>query len=340
MLRSGASGGARNGQLDLSGRQSGRVEPESPYSQLSTGIHPCCARDYLRIRNGRDIARGLNMTKVTRPQLLQLAQEVSPIERQIIETVARFDLIAHTSLHTLFLDPVPANGRQGRRVLARLCESQFLARLERRIGGRRAGSAGYVYRLGPVGQRLIAHWRGEGLPRGRRAPEPGSLFVRHTLSITEIFVELIEAERAGVFDLLEFTTEPDCWRIYSDPIGSRAYLKPDAFARVAHGAYEDRLFIESDLATEGRGTLKRKCETYVDYLRSGIEQAESGVFPRVLWLVPTAKRAELLIDICSNLDPEHWPLFAVITRERLIDFATSTGNLDDDIQGAVIGGSR
>ncbi len=55
--------------------------------------------------------------------------------------------------------------RIARRVLARLTELGVLARLERRIGGLRAGSSGYVYYLGPAGQRLVAYWQGQAYPR-------------------------------------------------------------------------------------------------------------------------------------------------------------------------------
>lgn len=281
------------------------------------------------------------MTRVSRAALLKLANELSGTEREILQTVARFGLVSHTSLHVLFFDGVPADRRQGRRVLARLCEADALARLQRRIGGKRAGSSGFVYRLGPVGQRLVAYWNGEGLPRGRRLPEPGTLFVRHKLSISAIYVELVQAQRRGLIDLLEFTTEPDCWRIYTDAIGSRAFVKPDAFARIGQGAYEDRLFIESDLGTEGRGTLATKVQTYVNYYRAGVEQNETGVFPRVLWLVPTAQRSELLVDICSQLPAEDWSLFAVISRDRLLAFVSDERAGNADVQrDALIGGAR
>ena len=47
--------------------------------------------------------------------------------------------------------------------------------------------------------------------------EPGLAFVRHTLAVTELYVRLREAERAGTLELLEFEPEPECWRSYPLP---------------------------------------------------------------------------------------------------------------------------
>src|ERR1700682_4418500 len=75
--------------------------------------------------------------------------------------------------------------RTARRVLERRVDDRLLVRLDRRVGVVRAGSASFVYGLGPVGQRVL----GFGGPR-RRFREPTSTFVVHTLAITELVVEL------------------------------------------------------------------------------------------------------------------------------------------------------
>src|SRR5688500_6435940 len=63
-----------------------------------------------------------------------------------------------------------AAARICRRVLARLTRDRFLARLERRVGGVRAGSASYVYALGSSGGTLLDGTR-------NRVTEPSSLFL-------------------------------------------------------------------------------------------------------------------------------------------------------------------
>jgi hypothetical protein len=60
---------------------------------------------------------------------------------------------------------------------------------------------------------------------------------------------MVATRTGGVLDLLGFVTEPDCWRPFVDQIGGRAILKPDGYLRAGIGAYEDRLFLESDLGT-------------------------------------------------------------------------------------------
>jgi hypothetical protein len=178
--------------------------------------------------------------------------------------------------------------RARQRVLARLIRERLLTALERRIGGVRAGSAGLVLGLGPVGHRVL---RLDG-PR-RREHEPGLRFVDHTLATAQLIVDVIVAGRAGLLDLLDWQTEPQSWRGVAG-IGGQHGLRPDAFLVLGVGEYELRWFCEVDRATESLPTLSRKCQLYADYYQSGSEQAHSGVFPRVCWIVPDDERAERL----------------------------------------------
>jgi hypothetical protein len=232
-------------------------------------------------------------------------------------------LASHAQLAALLADsngdasPVSV-ARGARRVLARLSERGVLARLQRRVGGIRAGSAGYIYYLGPAGQRLVAYWEGRGLTRGRFRPEPGGRYVRHRLAVSELYVQARCAERDGLLDLLKFDVEPDCWRRSLDGFGGVALLKPDAFVRVGVGAYEDRCFIEVDLGSESRVVIARKLGAYLDYFHGGHEQSEHGVFPRVLLLTNTEARRAALLDVCTRLPAEAWRLFTVTTLDRAL----------------------
>jgi hypothetical protein len=184
--------------------------------------------------------------------------------------------------------------------------------LDRDVGGRRAGSRGYLYAIGPAGARLLD--RRYGL-RIKRLYQPGARFVAHTLAISELVVGLHAADRAGELDLLEVQTEPQCWRGFLGFMGARLVLKPDALVRIGVGAFEDRWFIEIDMDTESRGTLLVKAKRYLSYYRSGREQAESGVFPRVVWAAPTSKRVGQLAEVFAELGGEAGRLF-VICRHR------------------------
>ena len=264
------------------------------------------------------------MSRVGRTRLLRLADELDERERVIVEVVAKLQLMSHAQLASL-LDPLhphasaASTARAIRRTLAQLTELGVLARLERRVGGVRAGSAGYVYYLGPVGQRLVAYWEGRGLVRGRFRPEPGGRYVRHRLAVSELYVQLCSADRQGGLDLLTFDAEPDCWRRYLDGFGGSLVLKPDAFVRVGIGAYEERCFVEVDLGTESRLVIAGKVRAYLDYFNSGSEQAASSVFPRVVLLTNTEARRSALVEVVTRLPAEHWAMFRVARLDRAVE---------------------
>jgi hypothetical protein len=281
------------------------------------------------------------VSRVSVPRLVALADGMPLLEREIVETVARLTLVSGRQLTHLFIDfyisdssvsavPSSTHARRARRVLARLVEQRVLDRLERRQGGVGGGSSAWVYALGPAGRRIVAYWAGEGLPRSRSAHEPGVAWTAHTLAVSDLYVQLREAERAGRVELLDFDAEPACWRRYTRLGGVAGVLKPDAFVRLGIGEYEDSFLIEVDLGTEHRGQLIRQHRAYGEYFRAGEEQAKTGVFPGVLWIVPDAQRKALLTDIHKGLPDQTRRLFTVATSAQAIDAlcgqdATATG---------------
>lgn len=260
--------------------------------------------------------------RVSQQRLLRIEAGLSEAERELVRLCDRLRLATHSQLARLTAGDSASSASQQRTVRRRLrglSELGVLARLQRRIGGVRAGSSGHVYYLGPVGQRLIAYWQGNGLVRGRVRPEPGVAFVRHRLAVSDLYVLARQRERAGELELLSFDVEPDCWRSSLDGYGSRMTLKPDAFLRVGVGAYEDRWFVEVDLGTESRPVLARKLQAYLDYYHAGHEQATHGIFPRVLLLTTNETRLNTLVDLCAALPAEYWRLFAAATLTRGVD---------------------
>jgi Replication-relaxation len=275
--------------------------------------------------------------RLSRDELQALGDRLSPRERNLIETVASLKLVSHAQAAVLLdLGEGASAARIVRRRLQRLTDLRLLARLERRIGGVRAGSAGYVYYLGPAGQRLIAYWQGRGLTRGRFRSEPGSRYVRHRLAVSELYVQLAQAASHGRLELLHFEAEPDCWRAYTDGFGGRTLLKPDAYLRLGLGAYEDSFFVEVDLGSESTTVIARKLRAYLAYFQTGVEQTERGVFPRVLLLTNSRQRAAGLVDVCARLPAESWQLFTVARLERAVEVIS--GQVAEDqhnIEGAV-----
>jgi hypothetical protein len=209
-----------------------------------------------------------------------------------------------------------ATARAGRRTLKRLADQRVLERLPRRIGGRRTGSDGFVYRVGRAGTRLLA---ARGV-YGPRTETPGALHLEHTLASTELVLRLMEAERRGELELIETQQEPVCWRPYTGGMGARRTLKPDAFVRIGAGRHEDRWFLEIDLASEGGRTIARKAAVYLEHYRAGTEQKSTGAYPRVLWLVPDHDRAEQLAGILERQPAEAKRLFVVRRFDEAVAF--------------------
>ncbi len=138
-------------------------------------------------------------------------------------------------------------------------------------------------------------------------------------------MQLREAERAGRVELLAFDAEPACWRPYTRLGGAAGVLKPDAFVRLGVGEYEDSFLVEVDLGTEHRGQLTRQHHAYGEYFRAGVEQAKTGVFPGVLWIVPDARRVALLMDIQRGLPAQARRLFTVASSEQALGVLCGQG---------------
>lgn len=252
----------------------------------------------------------------------ELLTKLSERDYAVLQRVAALRFVSGSQLTRLCYadsDDQLANARTARRALLRLVRLEALARLERPVGGIRAGSAGFVYYLGLAGQRIaIARgWQPER--HARRSLTPGRLFVRHTLAVAELHTQLHEGDRAHRFELLELAAEPSCWRNFDGIGGQRSTLKPDSYVRLGIGAYEDSYFLEVDRGTEGSRALERQLQFYVAYHASGMEQTERHVFPRVLWLTPSDQRSAAIVDSLARLSAEHWELFQVARFDQAID---------------------
>lgn len=243
---------------------------------------------------------------VTASRIERLQRELTDRERTVLVTLRRVRVA--TAGHLTRLHGLGITERHMRRLLAGLTDRRLIARLERTVGGKKAGSSGWVYALDVAGQRLLE------APRTRRRPwTPGQRFLAHTLAVTDLYVRLVEAERAEMLELIEFTTEPACWRTFTGSGGGRAVLKPDAYAVVGVGEYADHYFLEVDRGTVSAATLIRQAGVYVDYWHSGREQERAGVFPQVLWVVPDEARKAVVAEALARQPAETWELFGVVT---------------------------
>lgn len=208
--------------------------------------------------------------------------------------------------------------RTTRRVVARLHRDRLIRPLARRVGGVRAGSDARVWQLAPAGARIARPETG----RSWRTHEPSERFLAHTLAVADVHLALRDGQAHGYE--VDVQVEPLSWRRFSGLGGESRLVRPDLTTTVhghdEHGSYEDRWFVEVDMGTESLPTLLTKCRLYMDYYRSGSEQASHGSFPQVLWTMhgPRAKqRADALqqrVLRTPSLEPR---LFRIVTTDHL-----------------------
>jgi hypothetical protein len=279
------------------------------------------------------------MKHINKHELYEVRERISAQDSAILSTVRACHYITSRQLMRLYFPPVAhfnrsASVRNTNRHLFRLMEWGLLSHLKRRIGGVRAGSGANVWFLTDTGHRLLCLDESTESFRRKRHHEPKLQFVKHHLAISEVYVRLHELSRKRKsIALVTANFEPDCWRQFPSMVGGRpAILKPDLYlvntitvksggngnGDCNHAQYEDYWFMEVDLDTESPAVIVRKCEQYVRYFNSGIEQRSNGLFPRVVWIVPTDNRKGCLVrHITDNFSGVMRELFAVITLDEL-----------------------
>lgn len=281
----------------------------------SSGAHPNpgsgAASRAISTANGS--APSQSLSYLTPEWLHLISRSLSPLDWQLLSFVHDSRLASGAQLIRAFWQTQDATtnaARRGRRTLKRLTDQRVLATLPRQVTGMR-GQAGLVYHAGRAGVRLLA---GRGIT-GPRVEMPGTMHLAHTLATTEFALLLIEANAAGTLELIEAPQqEPACWRSYTALLASERTLKPDLFVRVAAGpagSQEDRWFIEVDLGSESARTITRKANVYGEHYRSGHEQHEHGVYPRVLWLTPDQQRAQQIQRVLARQPADTPRLFSV-----------------------------
>ncbi len=254
---------------------------------------------------------------MTRSHFDELKDRMTARDEAVLRDAEKFRLVTTRHIQRLHFDPTHltplAAARACNRMLARLRDAGVLRALRRRIGGARAGSAGFVWYLGPAGERLLRAWDPLA-PSGRRNfREPSRHFVEHTLTVTELGVQTIEASRRSDLDIVHLLAEPASWQQSLTVHGTVAWLKPDLLLITTSADYEEHRFVEADLATEHLPVIMRQCAAYQSYRATGRYQAAHGLFPAVLWVTPSPARARAIkagIAAAAGLDAD---LFSVCT---------------------------
>lgn len=257
--------------------------------------------------------------KKTRTQLLAIEKQLSARDHSVLETIQKYRFLTSDQIARMFFSDCAnkiSQGRQQQLLMKRLREHGLADALERQVGGYGGGSAVSVWYLTETGHRLLTLNSADPYHR-KRFLEPSAATMNHTLAIAECAIQIMNSCRYSAdLDLEAIDTEPSCWRRFKD--GDRVnYLKPDLFAITNYDNYEDRWFIEMDLGTESATQIIEKCNIYLRYFYTGIEQKETGMFPLVVWIVKDAGRKESLKQYIQASLKAQPKMFLVITPDEL-----------------------
>lgn len=250
--------------------------------------------------------------RVRATQVEWVAERLSERDWRIMETINRLRLVSGNQLERIHFGALTGHSRavvRGR-VLRRLTNWRVLAVLPRRVGGAARGSAGSVFALGSAGARLWARRQSasNAKPRVRQPGIPTERSIRHTLAVSELYVDLVEQAHVHDASVVAFEAEPAAWW----PNGLGGYIKPDAYTALSSGAVREHWWIEVDLATESLPTIKRQLMAYLDFIERG-QLGPHGLVPRVLISTNSEARRAALQALVTHLPDPARALFVVVT---------------------------
>ena len=248
---------------------------------------------------------------------------IHPMQARLLALVAAHRFATTTQLARLTAPEYASSAsalRQTQRHLASLAQQRLLTSLERRVGGWQGGSAVTIWAATTRGHRLVAAENGEDedeeVSRRQRPREVSTTFLDHLLAITEVRTSIEEAVRQEEDTEVAVALEPECWRTVLSPSGQVQVLRPDLAVNITSPSYEDRYLIEVDRATENPGRVIATCWRYQEHQAASV-QASDGVFPLVVWLVPTDRRRHPLERAIAHSTGLLRDLFRVIRLDQL-----------------------
>jgi hypothetical protein len=249
--------------------------------------------------------------RVKMPYIEQLAERLSTRDQSIISTVHRLRLASGTQLERLHFYELSGRSRSVKRgqVLKRLVNAGVLMPLPRRIGTAQGGSARQKYTLDSAGQHLARLQANHEAPRTlvRRPRPPSGRFAKHTLAVSELYVELMERSREGGFKVVDFLVEGAAYW----PDGLGGWLKPDAFVQLERGTMTHYWWYEADMGTEDLlTTIPKKLMAYLNFVQRG-QLGPDDVMPRVLIGVSDRKRQDEIQAVVEALPDPASALFGV-----------------------------
>ncbi|RYC74830.1 replication-relaxation family protein [Candidatus Nanosyncoccus alces] len=257
--------------------------------------------------------------RLTRAQLEKLEKRLSARDLSVLQALRKYRFLTSDQVGRLYFTNCSTKTSRTRNqnlLLKRLSDHGLIRPLARRIGGYQGGSSVQIWYLTEAGFRLLT-LNTPGEHKRKRFSEPSPMFLEHTLSIAECVVQLtLICRNSHDLSLDAVDTEPSCWRKYKSD-GRVCYLKPDVFVVTSYEKYEDSWFIEIDLSTESSSQIIEKCNAYLEYFYTGIEQKETGVFPIVTWVVKDSTRKEKIKQCIRESIKGQPKMFLVITPDEL-----------------------
>lgn len=260
------------------------------------------------------------MDRITQKELTRISKyELDEKDRFILEALHCTRSLISSQICSLLYANQPsylvAIKRTIRR-LNRLKELGLIDHYERQFGGVRAGSKSYIWYLDEPGYRLLV--KENKLP-SKRYMRPSLTNINHRSAVAETWVQIDRlSQQAANFSLENIIFEPENWRYYRYR-DETITLKPDLYISTRMQDTKYHWFIEMDLDTEQISTVMKKCRRYHEYLTTGDAQKHLGVFPIVVWIVPSEKRKELITKELSLWTTNLPKIFLVITPDQLKD---------------------
>ena len=262
----------------------------------------------------------MNRQVITYQRLKELEHLLSERDKTILHSLNKCRYLSSGHIQRLHFNDRAnkrSSSRLANRKLAKLQEYGLIHSLERRIGGINHGSDSTIRLLTDAGKTLL-HIRSANYISRKRLYEPSPNFLKHTLEVAEVYVQITEFCRNHGLTHTKTDLEPACWHDYSVEGSRPVYLKPDLFAVIENDKYEYSCFLEIDLNTEAPCVVLNKCQRYIHYYQAVAEGGDSKVFPLVIWRVPDETRKKSLeqhIAKCSELQPKN--IFTVVTPDEL-----------------------
>jgi Replication-relaxation len=226
----------------------------------------------------------------------------------IMRTLQRVHFATNVQLEHLHFDALPDRERiaQCQSALSRLVALSVLATCNPSLSSQ--GVPVLTYMLGTVGPSLVTasgstHSHAD---RALRAVEDDDQQLARALDITQLFVDLVQLDRAGKLRLEAFQTSPASQ--WSDGLGGT--ITPDAFIRVARGDTTDFWWVEVDHEARSVTQALVKLRAYGDFLRRQAPGPE-GVIPQILLATQNSDRTEALQFVLDGLAEERRKMFTV-----------------------------